>query len=161
LETIKEAAKEKNVTAQRDRLYTALQWAGVGLLAIGFAGQWVYMPLGKTTEWGWSTVWGLFLSIVAANVFILVSLPGSVSYVELYVRQGRPPLEALLKWIGSLAFMLFVLPFVVWSAVDLSERSPVPVHGDGTLGWGVWLALAGYVLNVVALRLKIRALRNS
>jgi hypothetical protein len=163
LETIEQEPQEEKehiAPASRDGLYTALQWVGVGLLAVGFAGQWVYMPLGKTTDWGWSTVWGLFLSIVAANIFILLSLPSSISYVELYVRQGRPPLSALLKWIGSLALMLLVVPFVVWSLVDLSERRPIPAHRDGTLGWGVWVALVGHILNIVALRLKIRALRN-
>lgn len=138
----------------------SLKLAGFGLLLAGFAGPWVYGPLGKTPDWGWQPVWGMLLSFWGINLFILFSAVSCFCYVELYYRLGRPPLAALLKWIGAFLVLIFLLPLAVWLIVDQSTRSPVQQNPDGALGWGVWVALAGLVLHVLGLRLQINAYRQ-
>ena len=140
---------------------TGLKIAGGLLLLAGFAGPWVYGPIGKSGDWGWQPVWGMLLSFWGINLVILFSAVCCYSYVELYYRLGRPPLSALLKWIGGFLFLVFVEPLVVWLIVDLSQRGPAQQNSDGTLGWGVWVALVGLVLLVVGLRLQIREVRRT
>ncbi len=148
-------------TSGTDRLYLALQPVGLTLTVVGFAGPWVYGPVGKTQDWGWQPVWGLLLSVIALNVFIVFSITICVSYVELMLRLGRPPLEAVLKWVGAFFVLVVGVPVVAWSLLDFTERSPTPRAGDGALGWGVWVALAGLIMLVVALRLRIRKLKQT
>ena len=128
---------------------------GLLLLVIGFAGPWVYGPLGKTTDWGWQPIWGLLLSFISLNLFILISLASCFSYVEFYYRRGLPVLSALLKWIAGFFGLVVVLPLVVWLAFDLTQRSAVAQQPDGAFGWGLWVALVGQILQVAGVRLKI------
>jgi hypothetical protein len=139
----------------------SLKLGGFLLLLAGFAGPWVYGPLGKTQDWGWQPVWGLLLSFWGINLLIIFSAVSCFSYVELYYRLGRPPLAALLKWMGAFVVLIFLLPLGVWVLVDQSGRGPVQQNPEGALGWGVWLALAGLVLHVLGLRLQIKALKAS
>lgn len=140
---------------------TGLKIAGGLLLLAGFAGPWVYGILGKTTDWGWQPVWGMLLSFWGINLFILFSAISCFSYVELYYRLGKPPLSALLKWIGGFVALIFLLPLGSWLLVDQSQRNPTQQNPDGSLGWGVWLALVGLIFLVVGLRLQINTIRKT
>lgn len=136
-----------------------LDWLGMALLVIGFAGPWIYGPLGKTSDWGWLPVWGMLLSLISANLFALIAFASCVSYLELVYRQGRPPLGGILKWIGGFFVLMVVIPLVVWLVYDQTNRSATPQVADGSLGWGAWVALAGLVTQVVALRLHIQKVK--
>lgn len=153
--------EERIKLAAPTQTYKIMQGVGLALLIVGFAGPWVYLPLGKTTNWGWQPVWGFLLSLIEANIFILISISSCFSYVELYVRKGRPPLEALLKWIGGFFAMLIAVPFITWLFIDLRQASPTPLYAEGTFGWGVWVTLVGLIVQVVALRLYIRQVRQA
>ena len=142
-------------------LATILKIVGGLLLLAGFAGPWVYGPIGKSADWGWQPVWGMLLSFWGINLVILISAISCYSYVELYYRLGRPPLSALLKWIGGFLGLVFVEPLVVWLIIDLSQRGPARQNSDGALGWGLWAALVGQVLLVAGLRLQIREVRKT
>src|SRR5215212_593289 len=88
-------------TASSVPVVTGLKIIGGLLLLAGFAGPWVYGPIGKSADWGWQPVWGMLLSFWGINLVILFSAISCYSYIELYYRLGRPPLSALLKWIGG------------------------------------------------------------
>jgi hypothetical protein len=138
----------------------SLNWLGLTLLVVGFAGPWTYGPLGKSSDWGWLPVWGILFSLISANLFILFGFASCVSYLELIYRLGRPPLEGILKWLGGFLLLIVVVPLVVWLPFDQTNRSPTPQVGDGSLGWGTWVALAGLIINVVALRLQIQQVKK-
>ena len=148
-----------STSAARRRLGVGLQGVGTLLLVIGFAGPWLYGPLGKSQDWGWQPVWGLLLSIVALNIFALVGLGSCFSYVELAYRRGEPPLRAVLQWIGGFVGLVVLLPLVVWSVFDLIGSSPRPQQADGTLGWGVWVAVIGLLVQISGLRLLIEGIK--
>ncbi|MBN9391967.1 MAG: hypothetical protein J0I20_28280 [Chloroflexi bacterium] len=137
-----------------------LKVLGLILLVVGFAGPWVYGPIGKSNDWGWQPVWGMLLSFWGLNLVIIFAAISCFCYVELYYRLGRPPLSALLKWIGGFLGLVIVLPLLAWTIVDQSGRSPNRLNPDGSLGWGVWLALVGLVALVVGLRLQINQVRK-
>ncbi len=156
-ENQRNTAEQANILAPAP-IPLGLKLAGFLLLVAGFAGPWVYGPLGKTQDWGWQPVWGMLLSFWGINLLVIFSAVSCFSYVELYYRLGRPPLAALLKWIGAFMVLIFLLPLGAWLLIDQSGRGPVQQNPEGTLGWGVWLALAGLVLHVLGLRLQIKAL---
>lgn len=157
----REVRPEQAGTAGSLTLATGLKIAGGLLLLAGFAGPWVYGPIGKSADWGWQPVWGMLLSFWGINLVIIISAISCYNYVELYYRLGRPPLSALLKWIGGFLGLVFVEPLVVWLIIDLSQRGPVKQNPEGALGWGIWLALLGQVLLVAGLRLQIREVRKT
>ncbi|HEX2912646.1 MAG TPA: hypothetical protein VH186_17710 [Chloroflexia bacterium] len=147
--------QQKSGNNPLDLTYRILLPVSLLLLVIGFAGPWYYGVLGKSNDWGWQPVWGLLLSLIAVNLFGLLSLTSCFIYVELYYRLGRPPLLALLKWIAAFAGLVVAVPLVVWTIWDLTERSATPHQAEGTLGWGVWVSLVGLILQVIALRARI------
>jgi hypothetical protein len=152
------ASKDKKASAP---LPLILKTIGLILLLAGFAGPWIYGPIVKTSDWGWQPVWGMLLSFWGLNLVIIFSAVSCYCYVELYYRLGRPPLSALLKWIGGFLGLVIVLPLAAWILVDQSGRGPVQKNPDGSLGWGLWVALAGLALLVVGLRLQINELRKT
>jgi hypothetical protein len=143
--------KSQIVNGPRPRSRKWLDWLGMALLVIGFAGPWIYGPL----------VWGMLLSLISANLFALIAFASCVSYLELVYRQGRPPLEGILKWLGGFFLLMIVIPLVVWLVYDQTNRSRTPQAGDGSLGWGAWIALAGLIIQVVALRLHIQEAKTA
>ncbi len=138
-----------------------LKTVGLVLLLAGFAGPWVYGPIGKTRDWAWQPVWGMLLSLWGLNLVIIFSAITCYCYVELYYRLGRPPLSALLKWIGGFLLLVIGLPLAAWTLVDQSGRGPAQLNPEGSLGWGVWVALGGLVLLVIGLRLQIKEIRKT
>ena len=151
----------QNIKPWSTSLILALKLTGLILLVIGFSGPWIYGPIGKSNDWGWQPVWGMLLSILGLNLVIIFGAISCYSYVELYYRLGKPPLSALLKWIGAFLGLVIVLPLAAWTVVDQSGRSPVQQNSDGSLGWGVWVALVGLVLLVAGLRLQINVIRKT
>ncbi len=145
---------------ENPKIYLILQGLGLGLLVAGFGGPWIYGPLGKSSDWGWLPVWGMLLSFLTANVVGLIALTSCVSYIELIYRLGRPPLEAVLKWVGGFFGLIVVVPLAVWLVFDQTSRNPQPQFTDGTIGWGAWVALLGLIIQVVALRLRIQQLKK-
>ena len=151
----------QKVKANSSPIPLILKVAGLVFLLAGFAGPWVYGPIGKTSDWGWQPVWGMLLSFWGLNLIIIFSAVSCYSYVELYYRLGRPPLSALLKWIGGFLVLVIILPLAAWTLVDQSGRGPVQLNPDGSLGWGVGAALTGLVLLVAGLRLQINGIRKT
>lgn len=151
----------QNTKTPAARLPLILKIAGLVLLVVGFAGPWVYGPIGKSNDWGWQPVWGMLLSFWGLNLVIIFGAISCFCYVELYYRLGRPPLSALLKWIGGFLVLVIVLPLAAWTVADQSGRGPAQQNPDGSLGWGVWVALAGLALLVIGLRLQINFIRKT
>ncbi len=133
---------------------------GMALLVVGFGGPWIYGPLGRTTDWGWLPVWGMLLSFLTANLVGLGALASCVSYIELVYRLGRPPLSGILRWLGGFFGLMIVVPLVVWLIFDQTWRQATPQTNDGALGWGVWVALLGLIIQVTALRLRIQQIKQ-
>jgi len=141
-----------------DRYYRILQYFGLALIVVGFAGPWYYGPLGKSSDFGWQPIWGFLSGLIYLNVFILLSVVHCESYAELGYRQGRPMLQGILRWIGFLLLLVVVVPLAVWLLFDQTGRSQQPQQPLDSFGWGVWLTLAGLIIQVIALRLRIRNL---
>ncbi len=139
--------------AYKPRWQSVLLAVALALLGAGFAGPWVYGPLGKTGQWGWQPVWGLLLSLVGVNLFALASLASCFSYVEQVYRQGHPPLSGLLKWIAGFLGLVILIPLVSWTALGLPVRDSSATQPDNAFGWGMWLALSGLILQVAAHRI--------
>jgi hypothetical protein len=144
----------------QDKLYASLQYLGLVLLLMGFSGPWYYGALGKSADFGWQPVWGFLEGILYINVFIIVAVLNCLSYTELLWRRGRPVLEAILKWVGAFLVLVIVVPLVAWSLFDQTGRTAQPVQSVDSLGWGLWTALAGLLIQLTALRLRIRALQR-
>jgi hypothetical protein len=142
-----------------ERLSRILQPLGLALLVIGFAGPWIYGPLGKSGDFGWQPIWGFLLSLIPVNLFALASLIICFSYLELTLRQQQPVLLGLLRWLGF--FVLLLLLPLLWFIWDQTGRGPNSVYNKDSFGWGVWVALLGWLFTVVALRLKIYLLKHS
>lgn len=136
-----------------------LQWLGLVLLVIGFAGPWVYVPVGKIGEWSWQPIWSLLISIIALNLFAIVAFASCFSYVELAYRNQEATWKAMLKWVGAFFGLLVLVPLIAWLLFDFSERTTIAQHKEGTFGWGLWLALLGQTLVVISLRLQIQILK--
>lgn len=133
----------------------ALQWLGTLLLVIGFAGPWYYGPLGKTSDFGWQPIWGFLTGLLYINGFLLLSIVNCFCYAEFTIRRNRPVLEGILKWMGFFFLLLIIVPLVVWLLFDQTQRSHTPQTTINSLGWGVWVSLAGLIVQVIALRLQI------
>jgi hypothetical protein len=151
----------QNIKAATTPLPLTLKVIGLVLLVVGFGGPWVYGPIGKSNDWGWQPVWGMLLSFWGLNLVIIFAAISCYCYVELYYRLGRPPLSALLKWVGGFLVLVIGLPLAAWTIVDQSGRGPNQLNPDGSLGWGVWVALVGLVALVVGLRLQINYIRKT
>ncbi|MEI6043784.1 MAG: hypothetical protein WCS37_05275 [Chloroflexota bacterium] len=145
--------RSPQIYANLPRLYLILQIVGGVLLIAGFAGPWIYGPLGKSSDFGWQPVWGLLLHFLPSNLFVVAAIMSCFNYLELIYRRGQPVLIGLLKWIGGF-FLLLVLP-LSWFILDQTERGTMALHTDGTLGWGVWVTLLGLIIQVAALRIRI------
>ncbi len=141
-------------------LQTLLPRLPLLLIVAGFAGPWLYGPLGKTQDHGWQPIWGLLLNFIALNVFIVASTANCLSYLEMYMRLGKPVLEGALRWIGAFLGLVVLVPLVVWLIFDQTQRSPTALVTDGTFGWGMWLALAGLILQIIALRWRIQIIKK-
>ncbi len=138
-----------------------LDLTGLVLLLTGFSGPWLYGPLGKTGQWGWQPVWGCVLSAIPLIVLINISFLSCFSYVEWRYRRGEKPVVAIVRWVVSFLGLFILLPLVIWSLFDLSQRSALPALSDGALGWGMLLTLGGQLLLVVSQRLKSRRVKSS
>ncbi len=141
-----------------DGYYQILQYFGLALIVVGFAGPWYYGPLGKSSDFGWQPVWGFISGLIYINAFILLSVVHCEAYAELTYKQGRPVLEGILKWIGFFLLLVVVVPLAVWLLFDQTGRNRQPQQPLDSFGWGVWVALAGLIIQVIALRLRIHNL---
>jgi len=140
------------------RLGRGLELLGWLMLGLGFAAPWVYGVLGKSADFGWQPVWGLLLRFLPANVFVLAAIANCFSYLELTYRRGQPVLAGVLRWVGGF-LVLLALP-LTWFILDQTGRGRISLHEEGTLGWGVWLALLGLLAQVAALSIKIYLLNH-
>ncbi len=161
MKDLKQTPPENIKPSGFDKLYPVLQIVAVVLLVAGFAGPWLYGPLGKSKDFGWQPVWAILLNLVSLNVFILLTAVNCFSYLELYVREAKPVLAGALRWIGAFLLLVIVVPLAAWLPTNQTQRSPTPQFSENTFGWGIWVALAGLVLQVVALRLKIRQVKRT
>lgn len=155
-----QAAPTRQGQPRPTALPLVLKIGGLVLLVVAFAGPWIYGPIGKSGDWGWQPVWGMLLTFWGLNSVIIFSAISCYCYIELYYRLGRPPLAALLKWIGGFVGFVIGLPLAVWTIVDQSGRGKIQQNPDGSIGWGVGVALAGLALLVTGLRLQINEIRR-
>ena len=149
-----------NAPLPQAKFYAGLQYLGLVLLLVGFSGPWYYGALGKSADFGWQPVWGFLEGILYINVFIGVGVLNCLCYTEFLWRRGRPVLEAILKWVGAFLVLVIVVPLVMWSLFDQTGRAAQPLQPIDSLGWGLWTALAGLLIQLVALRLRIRTLQR-
>jgi hypothetical protein len=126
------------------------------LLLVGFAAPWIYGPIGKSSDYGWQPVITALTFIIPLFLNIVGSAISCYNYLELTIKSGKAVLGGLLRW-GSVFFLIvLIIPLIFWLSVDLTGRSRVPQTTIDSLGWGAWLTLAGLILQVVLLRIRIR-----
>jgi len=147
--------------ASLQKIYGGLKLVGLVLLVAGLGGPWQYGSIGRSGEFGWQPVWATLVSFIALNIFILFSIASCLSYLELYLRLGRPVLQGAFRWIGAFFVLIIGVPLFCWLIFNQAQRSPIPQTKIDTFGWGMWVTVVGQIIQVAGLRLQIWQVRQS
>jgi hypothetical protein len=141
--------------------YILLQFLAMGLLTVGFSAPWIYGAIGKSSDYGWQPVISALTFIIPLFFVVVGAIVSCYTYLEMMLKMGQPVLRGILRWGGVFFLMVLILPLVLWLTLDLTGRSQTPQTRIDSLGWGVWVTLAGLILQVLILRLRIRQLDHA
>jgi divalent metal cation (Fe/Co/Zn/Cd) transporter len=140
--------------------YILLQISAMLMLTVGFAAPWIYGPIGKTNNYGWQPVITAMSFIIPLFLLIIGAVIDCYTYLELVIKSGKPVLGGVLRWGGTFFLLVLIIPLILWLSLDFTGRSATPQVAIDSLGWGVWLTLAGLILQIVLLRLRIREIER-